>query len=506
MKWYVTLLISLFLVSCEQEVLSIKKLEKTYSIPALMTSDTREIFAVTNASVLNIAPMISGEEMTFSVAPALPAGLSIDTDTGYITGTPTTTFEDQVYTITATNPAGSSNLDISLTALNGYIVNSNADTADANTGDSTCETATPGECTLRAAIDQLKVDGGRKMALLDNGTYTLSSSLLSDAAGTDMLVVGQGRNNTNITSANSSSVQILASAGDINFRNLTIDNFGDGATGPIRVIYATSQISFQNVDIENNYSSAGAIIQVNTGGNVDINEAYIYNNTADGRGVIYVENGTMVIDKTTWYQNTGDNGGCLESQNTSNTTIKNSTCFGNTTNITGKAAINIGTCGCATVASVSNTLIADNVHALAGQAAGLRLGRDTTNTFNITLANNILSNNTDGAAALSDCYIDDSGTLTDNGYNIVESTDCLGIGGRLSGPSNQLATDPMLTDSTPSDNGGNVPTISISTSSPAIDAGLNSSCDSYDQRGLSRPVDYLSGGAICDIGPLEIQL
>jgi hypothetical protein len=45
---------------------------------------------------------------SYSIAPALPAGLSFNTSTGLITGTPTSVSAQTTYTITATNAAGSS--------------------------------------------------------------------------------------------------------------------------------------------------------------------------------------------------------------------------------------------------------------------------------------------------------------------------------------------------------------------------------------------------------------
>jgi len=39
-------------------------------------------------------------------------------------------------------------------------VNDTGDAPDANTGEGVCQTATPGVCTLRAAVDQANVGGG----------------------------------------------------------------------------------------------------------------------------------------------------------------------------------------------------------------------------------------------------------------------------------------------------------------------------------------------------------
>ena len=41
-----------------------------------------------------------------------------------------------------------------------FTVNSTLDEGDANTGDGVCETASPGVCTLRAAIQQANSTGG----------------------------------------------------------------------------------------------------------------------------------------------------------------------------------------------------------------------------------------------------------------------------------------------------------------------------------------------------------
>ena len=75
-----------------------------------------------NANVgIAISPVTitnSGGAATYSISPDLPAGLSIDTATGTISGTPTETASSGInYTITATNDAGSDNAGFTLSVL-----------------------------------------------------------------------------------------------------------------------------------------------------------------------------------------------------------------------------------------------------------------------------------------------------------------------------------------------------------------------------------------------------
>ena len=52
---------------------------------------------------------------SYSISPALPAGLSLDTATGVISGTPTVLSAEASYTVTATNTAGSTTLTLTIT-------------------------------------------------------------------------------------------------------------------------------------------------------------------------------------------------------------------------------------------------------------------------------------------------------------------------------------------------------------------------------------------------------
>src|SRR4051812_49040620 len=51
----------------------------------------------------NLPTASGGTVTTYSISPALPAGLSLDSSTGYITGIPTASSGAITYTVTATN-------------------------------------------------------------------------------------------------------------------------------------------------------------------------------------------------------------------------------------------------------------------------------------------------------------------------------------------------------------------------------------------------------------------
>ncbi|KAG0161919.1 hypothetical protein DFQ30_004908, partial [Apophysomyces sp. BC1015] len=61
-------------------------------------------------------PVSSGGAITqYSVVPALPAGLSLNTQTGVISGTPTAVAAPATYTVTGSNSAGSVTARVEIT-------------------------------------------------------------------------------------------------------------------------------------------------------------------------------------------------------------------------------------------------------------------------------------------------------------------------------------------------------------------------------------------------------
>ncbi|HSC81268.1 MAG TPA: putative Ig domain-containing protein [Chitinolyticbacter sp.] len=81
---------------------------------SLAYSDRAPVYLIGRSIVAN-EPVSSGGEIThFSVSPPLPAGLSIDTLTGVISGTPTTALTPTLFTITGTNRVGSVSAHITI--------------------------------------------------------------------------------------------------------------------------------------------------------------------------------------------------------------------------------------------------------------------------------------------------------------------------------------------------------------------------------------------------------
>lgn len=75
--------------------------------PSYVYASINNPCSLQNTLVPNAAPIIS-----YSISPSLPAGLTLDTTTGVISGTPTEQSRSTPYTITATNAIASSTADI----------------------------------------------------------------------------------------------------------------------------------------------------------------------------------------------------------------------------------------------------------------------------------------------------------------------------------------------------------------------------------------------------------
>jgi uncharacterized repeat protein (TIGR01451 family) len=84
--------------------------------PSGLTYSTNPaVYGVGTAITPNTPSHGGGAVITYSVSPALPAGLGISSTTGIISGTPTAVTAQAVYTVTATNTGGSTTAGVTIT-------------------------------------------------------------------------------------------------------------------------------------------------------------------------------------------------------------------------------------------------------------------------------------------------------------------------------------------------------------------------------------------------------
>jgi len=82
--------------------------------PANLVYPQANISVVAGQPIAASTPTVTGVVTSYSVSPALPAGLTLNTSTGAISGTPTVASPQTNYTITATNSSGSTTTTIQI--------------------------------------------------------------------------------------------------------------------------------------------------------------------------------------------------------------------------------------------------------------------------------------------------------------------------------------------------------------------------------------------------------
>jgi len=87
-----------------------------YTAPGSLSYGGPKIY-VTGIESVPLDPVVSGNPISFNVTPELPRGLFLNTATGQISGTPTTLSGTVIYRITASNDAGYTQCDISITVV-----------------------------------------------------------------------------------------------------------------------------------------------------------------------------------------------------------------------------------------------------------------------------------------------------------------------------------------------------------------------------------------------------
>jgi len=85
------------------------------SPPSALSYASSPLVATINTTNVSASPTVTGTIVSYSISPALPTGVILNTTTGVISGTPTVASTQTDYTVTATNTGGSTTATFTLT-------------------------------------------------------------------------------------------------------------------------------------------------------------------------------------------------------------------------------------------------------------------------------------------------------------------------------------------------------------------------------------------------------
>ncbi|MET8956047.1 choice-of-anchor Q domain-containing protein [Streptomyces sp. NPDC004393] len=375
-------------------------------------------------------------------------------------------------------------------------------TADAPlaSADGSCADA-QGRCTLRAAIMLSNRKGGGTTIVLPAGHYGLTippnpalivGDVPDDSTG-DLDVLAS----TKITGAGARTTAI-----DGNGLDRIINFSAPNGVSVLSDVTITGGIDREQ-DVPNATGGGGIW---NYAGQLTLERDTVTGNRADyGAGVFSNPSATTVVDSSTVSNNVAyhEAGGIRfdGSGTADNSTITGNqvlaTCCSDTTSDGGAygegGGVDVRGTG---PVRISNSTITDNHAVIGGGGVNAAFAyQDTVRTSpsptggEVLLVNTIVAGNTSDYGS-GDCK-QSSAPIVSLSHNMDTDGSC-----GLVSPGDQPRTDPELGPL--SDNGGPTDTQAEFRKSPAIDAGDESACPTYDQRGILR-------GNPCDIGSFESE-
>jgi CSLREA domain-containing protein len=347
------------------------------------------------------------------------------------------------------SPLASTTLSGASQELPVLIVNSTADTINANDG----------VLTLREAIDLANRTPGSQTINFDFGpgaqTITLTGGQLSIQ---DQLIIN-GTGKLTIDANKRSRIFEINSNVSATLSKLSLVNGSAGSGG---AILNAGTINLVDVSLSRNNGVVG-------GGMVNTGNAYLTNTTIDNNRAI--------------------NGGGIN--NSGYLYLSNSTFSRNSALLDGGGVYSDR--GSVEIQSSTFTLnLADSDNDGLGNGGGLRINSGTATIQNTIVANNFDTPNNNGGGVR---HGDLSGSITDRGHNLIgDGTGSTGWTVRSRVGTSIQRIDPRLTALR--NNGGLTQTHALLLDSSAIDAGNSTTAPLTDQRGVRR--------TLVDIGAYEV--
>ncbi len=241
------------------------------SAPSSLGFSKTSLAILKGIAISGQTPTLQGSKLTScTVSPALPAGLSLDTSTCALSGTPTTLSSLAVYTITAQNSAGQASTTIALAVLDPADFPAHtvaAKTAEVSQVSLTwaAPTAVGGESVVSYKIHSgtssgFTVGSGNLIATVNAASTSYVDSTAVNGTGYFYKVVAVFSNAVEASASIEvrAQPQLAAAAADMN--NIFVSTTGDDTTGD-----GSSSAPYATLAKAITEASAGAVINVADG-------------------------------------------------------------------------------------------------------------------------------------------------------------------------------------------------------------------------------------------------
>lgn len=311
-----------------------------------------ETFAV-GQSIAPIVPSLTKSAQQFKISPALPNGITFDTKTGSIAGTPLVTFSRSTFKVSAVYGFGEIDRSVSIAAGRAVKVNSPSSVIPIQ---SQCNSNASNDCTLAAALS------------LGNSVHPLplvvelpvGRSVVSEPKGYlitgDISIVGNSIQDSKIDGENKGRHFQVQGSGFLKLSNMTLENGVDRGGGSILVTdgslnlntiavklnksngdqadssahggairFSGSDLIIKNSSFMNNSAPRGygGAVYAMYASSIIIKDSEFQENLAYSGGAVYVAAETFDVLRTRFIKNSGE-GGAIYVFSSQRTKISNS--------------------------------------------------------------------------------------------------------------------------------------------------------------------------------------